>query len=635
MVINNLVIVESPIKAKTIQKYLGKDFLVVSSFGHIVDLPKKKLGIDIENNFKPKYEISNLEIVIKLKNMVKIANMIWLATDDDREGEAISWNLYKTLEIKEEKMKRIVFNEITKKSIIYAINNPRSINLNLVNAQQARRILDRLVGFNLSPILWYKIKNGLSAGRVQSVALRLIVEREKVINNFSQTTYYIIFGSFLTKDGKIVKAKLNKKINSKEDIKLFFNSCINYNFVVSNIETFLTKKSPPPPFTTSTLQQEASKKLGYSVSLTMNIAQILYETGYITYIRTDSTHISEDAMIDLQSFIISNYGNNYFFKRKYNNNIYAQEAHEAIRPTIITKRTLSTNNKYILHLYELIWKRTVSWQMSDVELEKTNIYISTPTKYKFVIQNERIIFDGFLKVFNENFEKKKFILNKGEILNYIKLSALQQFTEHPPRYNEATLVNTMEKLGIGRPSTYAYIISIIQKRKYVNLIKNDNNNVKLNETIVLYKGKIFYKKKHFNKKTTKFYLVPTDIGIIVIDFLKKHFEQILDYKFTAKIENKFDNIAKGNQSQIDLIKDFYENFYIKVKYVKQNVDNIKLTRFLGLDPKGKKVSVKLGRWGSFVQIGDYMDNEKPKFASLPKNKNIYTITLDNALKLFK
>lgn len=575
VIINNLVIVESPIKAKTIQKYLGKNFLVVSSFGHIVDLPKKNLGIDIENNFKPKYEINNLEIVVKLKNMVKIANIVWLATDEDREGEAISWNLYKILEIKSEKMKRIVFNEITKKSILYAIKNPRSINLNLVNAQQARRILDRLVGFTLSPILWYKIKNGLSAGRVQSVALRLIVEREKVINNFLKTTYYIVFGFFMTKDGQLVKAKLNKKINNKENVKEFFNSCINYNFVVSNIETFLTKKSPEPPFTTSTLQQEASKKFGYSVSLTMNIAQILYETGYITYIRTDSTHISEDAMIDLQSFIISNYGKNYFFYRKNNNkNKYAQEAHEAIRPTVITKKTLSTNNKYILRIYELIWKRTVSWQMYDVDLEKTNIYISTPTKYKFIIQNERIIFDGFLKVFNENFEKKNINLNEGEILNNIKLSALQQFTEHPPRYNEASLVSTMEKLGIGRPSTYAYIISIIQKKKYVNIIHN--NIEKFHEIIVLYKGKIIStlnKKK--NKKTNKF-LVPTNIGIIVTDFLKKHFKQILDYNFTSKIENKFDNIAKGNQSKIELIKEFYENFYKKVKYVKEHVDIVKL-----------------------------------------------------------
>ena len=644
----NLVIVESPAKAKTIENFLGKDYVVKSSFGHVRDLPKKGLGIELDNNFNPTYEImpDKTKVINDLKKSVKESEVIWLATDEDREGEAIAWHLMEALKLKKENIKRIVFHEITKNAILEAIENPRSIDINLVNAQQARRVLDRLVGFEISPILWKKIKPSLSAGRVQSVAVRLIVEREKEIDAFNSTSSYKIVGKFLLKkDEKFyeVNAELPKKFAKKEEALVFLNKCKGANFSVGDIETKPSKKSPPPPFTTSTLQQEASRKLGFSVSRTMIVAQQLYESGKITYMRTDSVNLSKLALGTTKEEIIKLYGEDYVKTRQYTTKSKgAQEAHEAIRPTYINNQSIegdSSNKK----LYDLIWKRTIASQMSDALLEKTdvNIKIST-TKEEFIARGEVIKFDGFLKVYFESTDSEDDEANegmlppmiKGEPLEMAEISATEKFTMHPPRYTEASLVKKLEDLGIGRPSTYAPTISTIQKRGYVvnesrdgiirdyNLIVLKNNNIKesvKNEKTGFEKSKLF----------------PTDIGIVVNDFLVQYFENILDYNFTANVEQEFDEIANGNIKWDKMIKEFYSPFHKQVVETLETSERASGERLLGTDPKsGNNVYVRIGRFGPMVQIGDKNPDEKPKFASLLKGQSIDKLTLKEALDLF-
>lgn len=641
--IKNLVIVESPTKAKTIQSFLNiNDFKVVSTFGHIVDLPKNNIGIDIKNNFCPKYIIikNKNEIVNKLRKLVNDSNLIWLATDEDREGEAISWHLYKKLNIPNNKLNRIVFHEITKNAIIESIKNPRLINYNLVNAQQARRILDRLVGFNISPILWKKIKTGLSAGRVQSIALRLIVEREKEINNFLNISYYKILIFLISKNGNEIKAELNKKIFSKIEVIKLFNNLINEKFQIKKIEIKKNKKKPLSPFTTSSLQQEAYKILNYSVKKTMYLAQELYEEGYITYIRTDSVYLSNDIISKIEEIIIELYGKEYFYYREYINKIKsAQEAHEAIRPTNIKVLEINTKNIYKYKLYLLIWKRTIASQMSDSIIKKILINIkSTISLLDFFYKEEIIDFDGYLKVYNNEKTKKNIIFNKldnNDFLEQKKILAIETFKNPPSRYSEASLIKKLEDLGIGRPSTYVPIISTIQKRNYIE-IKKYQKVEKNYEVISLIKNNISsIKEKEFlninNKK-----IFPTDIGIIVNDFLVKYFTKILDYEFTAKIEKDFDEIANGNKEWKEIINFFYKDFSNKIEYVLNNVKRIQNKKLLGIDPKsGKNVWVKLGKFGSLIQIGEFTDKIKPKFASLLKNQNINSISLEDALKNFE
>ncbi len=645
----NLVIVESPAKAKTIENYLGKEFIVKSSIGHIRDLPKKGgLGIDIENGFLPKYEVSEdkKKVVEDLRKDVNKAETVWIATDEDREGEAIAWHLEEVLNLKEKEVKRIVFHEITKKAITKAVKNPRQINKNLVDAQQARRVLDRLVGFKLSPVLWRKVKQGLSAGRVQSVAVRLIVEREKEIEEFNTVPFFKTIALFKNTNDIEFKAELSKKFNSASESEHFLRSCIGEKFIVNEVQKKPAKKSPPPPFTTSTLQQEASRKLGYSVSQTMSIAQKLYEAGHITYMRTDSFNLSKDALTDAENQIQKLYGTEYSQKRVFSTKSKgAQEAHEAIRPTEMINKSidLESNQK---RLYNLIWKRTIASQMSDVKLERTSVKISTPDpNLNFVAKGEVVNFEGFMKVYtegrHEEIEEDNNILpeiNKKDSLNLKEVSSIERFSKHPARYTEATLVKKLEDLGIGRPSTYASIITTIQKRDYV--VKESREGFSRNfQTLRLVNQEISIVQNSENTGTEKNKMFPTDIGVVVNGFLVQNFQKVLDYGFTAMVEKDFDEIAIGKKRWNNMIEGFYGDFSKTVEDVAGNSDKVSGEKMLGVDPvSGKNVYVRIGPFGPMAQIGERQLEEnqpKPKFASLLKNQSIQTISLESALELFK
>lgn len=641
----NLVIVESPAKAKTIEKFLGKDFQVESSFGHIADLPSKELGVSVDGDFKPKYIVSTDKkaVVKKLKDLAKKAEVVWLASDEDREGEAIAWHLAEQLKLKSENTKRIVFHEITKKAILKAVENPRDINYNLVNAQQARRVLDRLVGYELSPVLWRKVKGGLSAGRVQSVAVRLIVEREREIENFKTEASYRVDAEFTNVNGKKFKAKLASNFKDKEAAELFLKSCVNAEHKISNLQKKPAKKSPAAPFTTSTLQQEASRKLGFPVAKTMLMAQRLYEAGLITYMRTDSVNLSEDAKNAAQDAITSAYGSEYSKPRNFSTKSKgAQEAHEAIRPTNLERNTVSVDYDQD-RLYALIWKRTIASQMSEAQLERTVVKIENDKNDKqFTANGEVITFEGFLKVYlegtdNEDDEQAGMLpaMKEGEEVSNLYISATQRFSKPPYRFTEAALVKRLEELGIGRPSTYAPTISTIQRREYVEkgtvegkerqyeqllLVNNELSTNTLSERVGSDKGK----------------LVPTDIGNIVNDFLVANFSNILDFGFTAKVESEFDEIADGKEDWTAMIKEFYQDFHPTVEDVAANAERAKGERLLGIDPEsGKNVYVRLGRYGAMVQIGEATDEEKPKFASLQGEQTMNSITFEEALDLFQ
>lgn len=639
----NLVIVESPAKAKTIEKFLGNDYQVESSYGHIADLPSKEIGVDVENGFKPKYEVSpdKKALVSKLKTLSKAADMVWLASDEDREGEAISWHLAEELKLDPKKTKRIVFHEITKNAILKAIDNPRQIDYNLVNAQQARRVLDRLVGYELSPVLWRKIKGGLSAGRVQSVSVRLIVEREREIQNFKAVASYSVVAEFTNEAGRAFKAKLPKNFNTKKEAEDFLNQNIGSIYKVADLETKPTKKSPTAPFTTSTLQQEAARKLYLPVGITMQLAQRLYEAGLITYMRTDSVNLSKEAMEAAQAEIIASYGKEFSKPRTFaNKSKGAQEAHEAIRPTDMTRHTVNIDRDQA-RLYDLIWKRTLASQMSDAELERTNVKIEANNhKELFTATGEVIKFEGFLKVYLEGHdddeEEQEGMLpamKVNERLQNNYITATERYTRPAARYTEASLVKKLEELGIGRPSTYAPTISTIINRNYVekgNLEGQERNYTQL----VLQSGKLVEKQLKENTGSDKGKLVPTDIGTIVTDFLVKNFETILDYNFTAKVEQDFDEIAEGNIEWAKMMNDFYNHFHPTVKNVEENAERESGERILGKDPKtGKQVSVRLGKFGPMAQIGD-IDDENKQFASLRTEQNIGNITLEEALNLF-
>ncbi|MBN8695896.1 MAG: type I DNA topoisomerase [Bacteroidetes bacterium] len=642
----NLVIVESPAKAKTIEGFLGEGFVVKSSFGHVRDLAKKGLGVDIENKFTPTYEISpdKTKVVSELKSLAKKADTVWLATDEDREGEAISWHLYESLGLDGKNTKRIVFHEITKPAIKNAIANPRTIDKHLVDAQQARRILDRLVGFELSPILWKKVRPSLSAGRVQSVAVRLIVEREREIMNFKSTSTYKVVANFVS--GKsVVKAELNKKFATHDEAKAFLKKCESADFTIESVETKPTKKSPSAPFTTSTLQQEAARKLGFSVAQTMVVAQRLYESGKITYMRTDSVNLSDTAIGQATEAITGNYGANYLNIRQYKTKSKgAQEAHEAIRPTYIQNSTIEGDSAD-KRLYDLIWKRTIASQMSDAELEKTTAVITVSNaSEKFVAQGEVLKFDGFLKVYlegtddedEENQEGMLPPIKVGEKLNANEITATQRFTHHPARYTEASLVKKLEELGIGRPSTYAPTISTVQKRGYV--VKEDREGVQRNYSVITLKGnKITEETKTEGTGAEKNKMFPTDIGMVVNDFLLKEFPQILDFHFTAKVEEEFDEIAEGKINWTKMLSDFYKPFHKSVENTSENSERASGERLLGVDPvTGKNVYVRIGRFGPMAQLGEGDDeNNKPKFASLRRDQRLETITFEEALDLFK
>lgn len=643
----NLVIVESPAKAKTIEGFLGEGFTVRSSFGHVRDLSKKGFGVDIENNFTPNYEISpdKTKVVAELKKLAKGAEMVWLATDEDREGEAISWHLYESLGLNAKNTKRIVFHEITKPAIKNAIANPRTIDKNLVDAQQARRILDRLVGFELSPILWKKIRPSLSAGRVQSVAVRLIVEREREVMNFKSTSSYKVVANFISANSN-VKAELNKKFSSHEEAKDFLQKCSTADFTIDTVETKPAKKSPSAPFTTSTLQQEASRKLGFSVAQTMVVAQRLYESGKITYMRTDSVNLSETAINQAKEAITANYGAKYLNIRQYKTKSKgAQEAHEAIRPTYIENQVIDSGDVADKRLYDLIWKRTISSQMSDAELEKTTAVILVSNSVeKFVAQGEVLKFDGFLKVYlegtddedEENQEGMLPPMKVGEKLNVNEINATQRFTHHPARYTEASLVKKLEELGIGRPSTYAPTISTIQKREYV--VKEDREgNERIYSMVVLKNKNISEETKSERTGAEKSKLFPTDIGMVVNDFLLKEFPQIMDFNFTAKVEEEFDEIAEGKIIWTKMLADFYTPFHKNVANTSENSERASGERLLGVHPTiGKNVYVRIGRFGPMAQLGEGNDeNNKPKFASLRKDQRLETITFEEALDLFK
>jgi DNA topoisomerase-1 len=646
----NLVIVESPAKAKTIEKFLGKDFHVMSSYGHIRDLKKKDLSIVIEEDFKPIYEVpaDKKKVVSELKAAAKQAETVWLASDEDREGEAISWHLFETLGLKEENTKRIVFHEITKNAIQEAVKNPRTINQNLVNAQQARRVLDRLVGFELSPVLWRKIKPALSAGRVQSVAVRLIVEREREIQQFTPEAAYRIVGIFTKEEnGQLyeIKAEYNKRLKTKAEAMALLEKLKTSNFTVEDIITKPAKKSPAAPFTTSTLQQEASRKLGFSVGQTMMVAQRLYEAGKITYMRTDSVNLSGLAIGTTKTEIVGLYGESYHKARQYTTNSKgAQEAHEAIRPTYLNEHEISGTAQE-KRLYELIWKRTIASQMADAELERTTVNIAiSNTDGKFTANGEVIKFDGFLRVYlegtdEENGENDEGMLppmKKGELLTMLETTATERFTQHPPRYTEAALVRKMEELGIGRPSTYAPTISTIINREYVEK-RNVEGEERTCNILTLKKGAI---KDILKKEITgadKNKLVPTDIGMVVNDFLVEYFPSIVDYNFTARVEKNFDRIAAGKEQWNKSIAAFYNVFHPIVEETSQmRIDHKVGERVLGTDPKtGRRVSVKIGRYGAMAQIGTQDEEEKPLFASLRKSQSIETITLEETLKLFE
>ena len=641
----NLVIVESPAKAKTIQKYLGKDFEVKSSFGHIRDLPKKGMGINLED-FTPDYEISadKKKVVAELKAASKKAETVWLASDEDREGEAIAWHLAQELKLKSENTKRIVFHEITKNAILKAVENPREIDQNLVNAQQARRVLDRIVGFEMSPVLWKKVKPGLSAGRVQSVAVRLIVEREKEIREFKPVPTYKVEGVFTNLEKQEISAKLKKDFTKEQDAENFLNQVQNIDFKVLNIDVKPAQRSASAPFTTSTLQQEASNRLGYGVTTTMRVAQRLYEEGYITYMRTDSVNLSQEAINAAKSQILKEFGEEYSQPRNYvTKSASAQEAHEAIRPTDFGVKSIG--DVQLNKLYQLIYKRTLASQMANAKLEKTVIEIGNPElPQHFEAQGEVIVFDGFLRAYgiykNEDEEQEdgdKILpkVNVGEALAYKKITAVEKFSRPVSRFTEAGLVKKLEELGIGRPSTYAPTIQTIQNREYVDkreIEPKEREIVKLTLTKTGLKKEILTEKYGGDKN--KF--VPTDIGIVVNDFLTTNFNEILDYGFTAKVEQDFDEIAKGEEKWKDVLKNFYSSFHPKIEDVGENADRATGERLLGQDPKtGKNVYARIGRFGPMVQIGETDSDEKPIFASLMATQNIVTITLEEALELFK
>ena len=639
----NLVIVESPAKAKTIEKFLGADFQVESSYGHIADLPSKEIGVDVENGFKPKYEVSadKKALVAKLKALAKKADMVWLASDEDREGEAISWHLSEELQLDKKKTKRIVFHEITKTAILKAIENPREIDYNLVNAQQARRVLDRLVGYELSPVLWRKIKGGLSAGRVQSVSVRLIVEREREIINFKAVASYSVQAEFVTEAGKSVKAKLPKNFNTKKEAEDFLNKNIGSIYKVGDLETKPTKKTPAGPFTTSTLQQEAARKLYLPVGITMSLAQKLYEAGLITYMRTDSVNLSKDAMEAAAAEITKSYGKEFSKPRTFvNKSKGAQEAHEAIRPTDMSRHTVNIDRDQA-KLYDLIWKRTLASQMADAELERTNVKIEANNHSEiFTASGEVIKFEGFLKVYlegnDDDDEEQEGMLpamKVNEKLGNNYITATERFSRAASRYTEASLVKKLEELGIGRPSTYAPTISTIINRSYVE--KGTLDGQERNYTqLTLKSGKVGEKLLKENTGSDKGKLVPTDIGTIVTDFLVKNFDNVLDYNFTAKVEQDFDEIAEGKINWSKMMQTFYDEFHPTVKNVEANAERESGERILGTDPKsGKPVSVRLGKFGPMAQIGAPDDEEKT-FASLLKEQNIGNITLEEVLNLF-
>ncbi|WP_312136214.1 type I DNA topoisomerase [Sphingobacterium sp.] len=647
----NLLIVESPAKAKTIEGYLGKDFLVKSSYGHIRDLVKTDDAIDTENNFKQKYEVpaDKKAIVSELKKLAKTAETVWLASDEDREGEAISWHLYETLGLKDENTKRIVFHEITKPAILKAIETPRKIDFNLVNAQQARRVLDRLVGFELSPVLWRKVKPSLSAGRVQSVAVRLIVEREREINRFEAEASYKVVAIFNTgKAREQFKAELPQRFQTSVEAEKFLKDCVEASFTVGSLETKPSKRTPAAPFTTSTLQQEASRKLGFSVARTMQVAQRLYEAGRITYMRTDSVNLSDTALQAARAEIVSAYGDQYHKQRQYRTkSAGAQEAHEAIRPTYFNEHSIDGDNSE-RRLYELIWKRSIASQMSEAEFEKTTAKIDVSTrKEDFVATGEVLKFDGFLKVYMESTDDDQDGLDDGDSENKLlpplttgqdlqlkNMNATERFSRPSARFTEASLVKKLEELGIGRPSTYAPTISTIQNRGYV--VKEDRDGKeRVYEVISLENGQVSSTKKTEITGAERSKLFPTDIGVLVNDFLVQHFNDIVDYNFTATVEKEFDEIAQGFKEWTDMLSNFYGPFHTEVQDTLENADRATHERELGVDPaSGKPVSVRVGRFGPLVQIGSADDEEKPRFASLRKGQMIETITFEEAMDLF-
>ena len=643
----NLVIVESPAKAKTIEKFLGKDFEVLSSYGHIRDLKKKDFSVDIEHNYKPIYEIpaDKKKWVETLKQEADKADMVWLASDEDREGEAIAWHLFEVLKLKPEKTKRIVFHEITKDAILHAIENPRDIDLNRVDAQQARRVLDRIVGFELSPVLWKKVKPALSAGRVQSVAVRLIVEREREISAFKPEAAYRVIGEFLLPGGELLKAELSQRLKTEDEAKALLEACKTARFSIGDVTVKPAKKSPAAPFTTSTLQQEAARKLGFSVAQTMMVAQRLYEAGHITYMRTDSVNLSSLAINTTKDEIVKTLGERYLHIRNYHTHTKgAQEAHEAIRPTYISHHEINASSQE-KRLYELIWKRTIASQMSDAELEKTTATISVSgRKEHFIAVGEVLKFDGFLKVYMESTDdesdaegndKMLPALAKGDVLALSSVTATERFSQAPARYTEASLVRKLEELGIGRPSTYAPTISTIQQREYVE--KGDRKGTERKyRMLTLHDGKIESGEKTELTGADKGKLLPTDIGVVVNDFLTEYFPDILNYNFTANVEQQFDDIAEGKTVWNDEIDHFYKLFHPVVESaLALRLEHKVGERVLGTDPKsGRPVSVKIGRFGPLVQIGTPEDTEKPLFASLLKGQSMSTITLEEALKLF-
>ncbi|WP_461452074.1 type I DNA topoisomerase [Mucilaginibacter sp.] len=649
----NLLIVESPAKAKTIEGYLGKDFTVKSSYGHIRDLIKSEDAIDIAHNFEQKYEVpaDKKQVVSDLKKLAKEADMVWLASDEDREGEAISWHLFETLGLKDATTKRIVFHEITKPAIMKAIDNPRKINYNLVNAQQARRVLDRLVGFELSPVLWKKVKPSLSAGRVQSVAVRLIVDREREVNKFTAEAAFRIVAIF-GKGKEAFKAELSERWAKQEDAEKFLQDCINADFDIRSLETRPAKRSPAAPFTTSTLQQEASRKLGFSVSRTMTVAQKLYESGHITYMRTDSVNLSDTALNAAQSEIISAYGDKYHQHRIYKTkSAGAQEAHEAIRPTYFNHHTIDGDASE-KRLYELIWKRAIASQMSEAQFEKTTAKISISTRKEELVANGEVMkFDGFLKVYLESNDEEEETeasadsdnailppLTKGQRLALQEMSATERYSRPPARYTEASLVKKLEELGIGRPSTYAPTISTIQNRGYV--VKEEREGKQRAYRVLTLKGgNIIKEQKTENTGAEKNKLFPTDIGAVVNDFLVSHFEGIVDFNFTASVEKQFDDIAQGLTEWTKMIRKFYDPFHENVESTIKTADKATGERDLGVHPvTGKKVSVRIGRYGPFVQVGDNAteeEPEKPLYASLRNGQSIETISIEDALELFK
>ncbi len=642
----NLVIVESPAKAKTIEKYLGVNYKVASSFGHISDLPSKNIGIDIENDFKPKYEVSSDKktIVKNLKDLVKKSKTVWLASDEDREGEAIAWHLFRTLKLDADNTKRIVFNEITKSAITNAINNPRSINYDLVDAQQARRVLDRIVGYELSPVLWRKVKGGLSAGRVQSVAVRLIVEKEREIRNYVSTSTYKVEAVFKNSNGKEFVARLSNEFKSKDEAIDYLNSTTGSTFKVSEIVKKPVKKSAPAPFTTSTLQQEASRKLSFPVSKTMSVAQRLYESGHITYMRTDSVNLSNLAIDEAKKQVVKNFGEAYANPKNFSTKSKgAQQAHEAVRPTNFDMSPDNVKDYDQKRLYQLILNRTLASQMKPAELEKTNIKISNSNRSELFTANGEVIkFDGYLKLYqvskDDDSAEDDGILprfNQDEILNLEDLFATQKFSRPPYRYSEASLVKKLEELGIGRPSTYAPTISTVQNRGYVEKGSTEAKSRKVIK-VSISNGVISENTLSEKFGSDKGKLIPTDIGMIVTDFLKNHFEYIMDYNFTAKVEQDFDNIASGKKDWTEMMKNFYGKFHPVVEDVQQNATRESGKRVLGSHPEnGKEVSVRLGKFGPMVQIGTVDDEEKPKFASLPQDFQIESVTLDQALSLFE